>query len=298
MILSDNARGAVYMSVAMAVFTFNDTCMKLVTQTVPTFEAALLRGIVTLAALLVLAPWLGGLKLRFDRQAAGILALRCLGEVGATVTFLIALRHMPLANISAIMQSLPLAVTLGAAVFLAEPVGWRRGAAIAVGFLGVLLIVRPGTDGFNVWSMAALASVAAVVLRDLSTRRLPSGVPSVSVTFYSALSVTLLSAVLAPIEGFQPVGGFEAALIVAAAGFVIAGYMFVVMVMRVGEIGFIAPFRYTALIWAIFLGWLVFGQLPGGATLAGAAVVIATGVFTLWRERRRIRRGPAPLRIR
>ena len=137
-----------------------------------------------------------------------------------------------------------------------------------------------------------------MVLRDLATRQLPRSVPSISVSFYSALAVTVVAALAAPFGGWVSPDARQLGLIAAAAGFVIVGYMFVVMVMRVGEIGFIAPFRYTALIWAIGLGWLVFGQFPDLPTLTGSAIVIATGLFTLYRERRRMRPGPAPLRIR
>lgn len=298
MAISDNMRGAIYMGVAMATFTFNDTCMKAVTAEVPTFEASLIRGILVMVVLVLLSPLLGGLRLRFAPRDGRAIALRSVGEMLSTVLFLIALRHMPLANLSAIMQSLPLAVTLGAALFLREPIGWRRLTAIGVGFCGVLLIIRPGTEGFDHWSLFGVAAVLAVVVRDLSTKTLSREVPSVSVAFFASAAVTAISAVLAPIEGFRPLTLAQFGLIAAAGGFVIVGYMFVVMVMRVGEIGFVAPFRYTALIWAILLGWLVFGQFPDNYTLTGSAVVVATGIFTLYRERAKMRTGPAPLRIR
>ena len=299
MAMSDNARGALLMNISMASFTLNDTCMKAVTEVVPTFQAALVRGVMTVAALFVVARFMGGLRLRFTGVDARTISWRCVGEVLSTVTYLIALKHMPLANLSAIMQSLPLAVTLGAALFFGEAVGWRRATAIAVGFLGVLIIVRPGTEGFDRWSVLALLSVASVVLRDLSTRRLSRSVPSVSVAIYAAGSVTLLSAFAVPFTGGLPhIALPNALLLIAASVCLIAGYMSSVMAMRVGEIGFVAPFRYTSLIWAIILGWLVFNQFPGPVTLAGAAIVIATGIFTLYRERKTARAAPMPLRIR
>ncbi|MFC2970566.1 DMT family transporter [Acidimangrovimonas pyrenivorans] len=301
--IGDNARGALYMNVAMAAFTFNDACMKAVTETLPIFQAALLRGAVTVAGLAAVARVMGGLRLRFGARESRLIGLRCVAEVTATIAFLTALAHMPLANLTAIMQSLPLAVTLAAALVLGEPVGWRRMAAIGLGFLGVLLIVRPGTAGFDHWSLLGLVAVAAVVLRDLVTRRLPASVPSVSVSFYSALGVTVLAALVSPFETWLRPTPAQIALLIAAAGFIIVGYLFVVMVMRVGDVGTVAPFRYTALLWAIVLGWLVFGQFPDPATLAGSAIVIATGLFTLYRERRRRRlaaaaQGPTSLRLR
>lgn len=287
MVLSDNARGALFMNVSMAAFTLNDTCMKAVTESVPTFQAAALRGAAVVLALLLLAPHMGGLRLWLPRREAGVIAWRCLGEIVSTVTFLIALKHMPLANISAVMQSLPLAVTLGAALFFGEAIGWRRALAIGVGFLGVLLIIRPGTEGFDRWSLLALAAVASVVLRDLTTRRVARTIPSVTVALYSAGSVALMSALALPLDGgWPPLDGGQLAVLLAASACLVVGYMASISAMRVGEVGFVAPFRYTSLVWAIVLGWLVFGQLPGALTLTGAGIVIATGLFTLYRERR------------
>ncbi len=300
--ISDTTRGALYMSLAMAAFTVNDTCMKSVTAEMPLYQAITLRGIVTMIALAIIARQRGGLRLGMARGDARLLGWRTLGEVGGTLTFLTALRHMPLANLSAIMQSLPLAVTLSAAIALHEPVGWRRMAAIAVGFLGVLMIVRPGTEGFDVWSLIALGSVAFVVLRDLTTRRLSSAVPSVTVAFLAATAVTASGVALSPLSGWVAVQPAAAVLLLAAGGFLIVGYLSVVMAMRVGDIATVAPFRYTALIFAIALGWIIFGHLPGPMTLAGAAIIVASGIYTFYRERKRGRPlavpAKAPLRLR
>ena len=300
--ISDTTRGALYMSLAMAAFTVNDTCMKSVTAEMPLYQAITLRGIVTMIALAIIARQRGGLRLGMARGDARLLGWRTLGEVGGTLTFLTALRHMPLANLSAIMQSLPLAVTLSAAIALHEPVGWRRMAAIAVGFLGVLMIVRPGTEGFDIWSLIALGSVAFVVLRDLTTRRLSSAVPSVTVAFLAATAVTASGVALSPLSGWVAVQPAAAVLLLAAGGFLIVGYLSVVMAMRVGDIATVAPFRYTALIFAIALGWIIFGHLPGPMTLAGAAIIVASGIYTFYRERKRGRPlavpSKAPLRLR
>lgn len=293
---NENVRGVVLMNIAMLAFTLNDACMKLVTQSLPLFQAITLRGVVTTAGLLLLARvQLGpgaGARLWPQGRDSRIVALRTLAEVLATVTFLVALTHMPLANLSAIMQSLPLAVTLAAALIFGDPIGWRRLLAISVGFVGVLLIVKPGTEGFDIWAMLGLASVVAVVVRDLSTRKLSRGVPSVAVAVWSGVAVTLLGLAGVPFQGWQAVGLAEAGLILAAAANLIVGYVTVVMVMRGGDIGFIAPFRYMALFWAILLGYAVFGALPDRWTVIGAAIVVATGIFTLWRERRL--RAPKP----
>lgn len=284
--LSDNARGAIYMMVAMAAFTLNDTAMKALTQDLPLFQAIAMRGLLTCLGLMALAMALGQWRPSLPRRDGRVIGLRCVAEIVSTVLFLAALMHMPLANLSAIMQALPLAVTLAAALVFKDPVGWRRMTAILIGFVGVLIIIRPGPDGFDIWSLMGLGSVAFVVVRDLSTRGISREVPSVMVAVWSSGAVTAAAAVASLSTGWVALSPEQGVLVGAAAMALLVGYLFSVMVMRVGDISFVAPFRYTALIWAIFLGWLAFDTLPDPLTLMGAGLVVATGIFTLWRERK------------
>lgn len=283
---SDNLRAVVLMNIAMLAFTLNDTCMKLVTQTMPLYQAITLRGVLTTLVLLAVAMGQGVRILTLTPGDRRVVTLRTLAEVAATMAFLTALTHMPLANLSAILQSVPLAVTLGAALLFGERIGWRRMLAILVGFAGVLLIVKPGTEGFDRWAVLGLLSVVAVVVRDLSTRKLSREVPSVVVAIWAGAAVTVLGLVGMALTGWQAFGWFEAAIIIAASVNLIIGYMTVVMVMRVGDIGLVAPFRYVALLWAIGLGWAIFGTLPDRLTWVGSAIVVLAGIFTLMRERR------------
>ena len=285
--LSDNARGILLMCASMLSFTVNDSFMKLTSQTLPLFQAIALRGLVASIALLVIARLTTGhLRLVPKGRDGGMVALRSLSEIAATALFLTALTQMPLANLSAILQSLPLAITLSAALFLREPVGWRRLTAILVGFCGVLLIVKPGTEGFTVWSVLGLGSVVCVVIRDLTTRTLSRETPSAAVAVWASLAVMVMGVVVTTWQGWVPVSADEALYLAIASAALIAGYMFAVMVMRVGDIGLIAPFRYTSLLWAILFGWMLFGTLPDEWTVAGAAIVVATGLYTLLRERK------------
>lgn len=285
--LSDNARGAAFMALAMAAFTGNDALMKQVTQGLPLMQAIVVRGVISGGMLLLLAMATGGLRMSVGRSDRGPVILRTLAEVGATLTFLTALMHLPLANISAILQALPLAVTLAAALVFGDPVGWRRLSAIGVGFLGVVLIVRPGAEGFTLWSLVAVASVLCVVVRDLSTRRLTGVLPSSTVALYTAAAVTAMGALgMAFGPGWQPVDGAQLAALTGAALLLVGGYMFIIKAMRVGEVSFVAPYRYTSLLWAILLGWALFGSLPDALTWAGSALIVASGLFTMWREAR------------
>lgn len=291
--ISENTRGALLMTLSMAAFTMNDTCFKLVGKTLPLGQVLFLRGVMASLFLLLLARFFGVRWPNLSRKDTMLIAVRSFAEVGAAFFFLTALMNMPLANLTALLQMLPLTVTLGSALFFREAVGWRRWGAIAVGFCGMLLIVKPGAEGFNLFSVYGLIAVAFVTLRDLTVRRISASVPSLFVTIAASVSVTIFAGILGTQEDWLAMGGRELALISATAAFICVGYFLSVLVMRVGEVSHVAPFRYTGLVWALILGFVVFGDWPGNLTLIGAAIIVATGVFTMWREaqvRRRLRK--------
>ena len=195
-------------------------------------------------------------------------------------------------------QALPLTITLAAAVFMREPVGWRRVGAILAGFVGVLLIVRPGTEGFTIYSLYVLAAVGCVTLRDLTTRRLSAGTPSMLVTLTTSVAVMVFFGLASMTVEWAPMDLRAGGLTLAAGTMVIGGYLFSIMVIRVGEVSFVSPFRYTGLLWALVLGWAAFGEWPEPVTLLGAAIVVGSGLFMLYREARLGRARHAALRPR
>lgn len=288
--LSDNLRGALLMMASMAAFTINDTFMKALAGAVPLFQLLFLRGLLTSAFTGAWAWREGALHLRISRRDKGLIVLRIVAEVGAAYFFLTALFNMPIANVTAILQSLPLTVTLSAALLFHEPLGWRRMSAIVIGLTGVLLIVRPGAEGFTVYSVYVLIAVAFVTLRDLVTRRLSGATHSLFVTFTTSMSVMVFFGLAGLGRDWVPMDLRAWAFTLAASVSIVGGYLFSVQVMRVGEISFIAPFRYTGLIWALVLGWFVFGDWPEPLTLLGAAIVVGSGIFMLYREGQLARR--------
>lgn len=283
--MSPNMRGAFLMMGSMAAFTINDALMKKLGASIPLFQLITMRGVLTCVFIYALARSLGQVDWRIPKGDRLLVAIRCAAEVATTYFFLQALMNIPLANVTAVLQALPLTVTLGAALFFGEQVGWRRFLAIGIGFGGMLLIVRPGPDGFDVFSLYALAAMLLVTLRDLITRKMSAAVPSMTVTLFTAASVTVSAALASTTEVWVSPSWPLAAMIAAAAVCVLLGYLCSVMVMRVGEVSFVAPFRYTSLIWALLLGWVLFGDWPDPVTLLGASIVVATGLFTLFRER-------------
>ena len=288
--MAPNLAGALLMMASMACFTVNDTFMKATGGAVPLFQLLFLRGILATAVIFAMTWSRGAFRRHISARDWGLIALRSLAEVGAAYFFVTALLNMPLANITAILQVLPLTVTLASALLFGETVGWRRMTAILIGFCGMLLIVRPGPEGFTLWSVYALISVACVTCRDLAARRLSRGVPSMMVTFSASAAVLVCAGIGSLTIDWAPVTPALGLLILGAAVFVIGGYFLSVQVMRTGDVAFIAPFRYTGLIWALVLGWLIFGHCPSTLTLLGAGIIVATGRFTLYRERLLLRR--------
>lgn len=273
------------MTVCMAGFTLNDTLVKAASEAMNMGQVMFIRGLFATALIFMLAAYHGALA-RPRAAFHPMVALRIVGELGGTYFYLVALAHLPIANVSAVFQALPLAVTMSAALFLGERVRWRRWLAIAVGFVGILIIVRPGLEGFTVYSLYTLVCVAFCAMRDLVTTRIPESIPTLYVSTITAAVVTIFGGVMiVPMGGWSPLTATSVLLLLGAGILLLVGYQFIIKAMRIGEVSFMAPFRYTSLLWALLMGYLVFSDIPDAATLIGAALVIGSGLYTLYRER-------------
>ncbi|AML50604.1 DMT family transporter [Falsihalocynthiibacter arcticus] len=284
----ENLRGAAMMSASMAGFTVNDAFMKVLLEDMPFYQGLLIRAVIVGVMIVAFAKFTGGLDLRLTRRDSWIVFWRTVGEVSASFLFITALMHMPLANTTAIMQSLPLTVALAGALFFREPLGWRRLTAIFAGFCGVMLIVRPGTD-FNFYALYALGAVFAVTLRDLASRQLSPNVRTLPVIFFATIGNAGLGFALFVLGGgasepWQDIGAQQVCLLVGASAFLVVGYAFSVSSMRVGALAVVTPFRYTAILFALVLGFVVFDDWPDTFTLIGAGIVVLSGLVTLFRE--------------
>ncbi len=285
--MNANIHGALLMMASMAAFTINDTFVILLGATLPLGQILFLRGAATSVILLILCWKLRALGPKLRGRDWTIIAIRTFAEIGAAYFFLTALIHMPLANVTAILQLLPLTVTLAGGLFLGERFGWRRLVAIMVGFVGMLCIVRPGTNGFDVFSLYALVAVLFVTLRDIVTHRLSKGVSSLFVTLMASIGVWVFSWVMLINTTWVPMQAAEWGYLAGAATFVGCGYLLSVLVMRVGQVSFVALFRYSGLLWALALGAVVFGDIPKPLTWLGAALIVGSGVFTILRNAQR-----------
>ena len=290
----DNLKGAALMALSMLAFVSNDAMMKALFADMSIYQAIFLRGLITVPLIALMAWHQGALLISIAPRDRLMVTLRVAAEVGATVGFLTALKHMPLANVTAILQVLPLTVTMAAALFLGERVGWRRWLAITAGLCGVMIVIRPGMEGFSVYSIWALGAVACITLREITTRKLSSDLPSLPVALATAIAIGGLGAVMLPAVEWAPVSVGGWGLLAATSVAIIGGYLFSVMTVRTGDIGFVAPFRYTAMVWAIGLGALLFGEIPDGPTSVGTVIIILTGLYSLRRERRLRPSSPEP----
>lgn len=283
----ENLRGSLLMVAAMTGFALEDVLIKLMAGALPMGQVVALLGCGGALNFGVLAiargrPLLSPALLSFP------VMLRNLAEAVAAVSFVAAIVLTSLSSASAILQTTPLAITLGAALFLGEPVGWRRWTAIAVGFAGVLLIVQPGLAGFTPASLLAVVAVAGVALRDLASRAVPADVTTIQLSAWGFAVLIPAGLLMMLAMGEAPVMPGALDLARLAGAFVVGGigYYALVRATRTGEVSVVVPFRYSRLVFAMILGALVFGERPDALMLAGAALVVGAGLYTIWREAR------------
>jgi len=286
----ENLRGSVLMVLAMAGFALEDMFIKRLADTMPVGQIIMAIGLGGAAIFAAICARRGRRLFTRDLLARPVL-LRNTGEMAGTMCFVTAIALTPLSSASAILQATPLAVTLGAALFLGEPVGWRRWSAILVGFAGVLMVVRPGLAGFAPASLFAVGAVIGLALRDLATRAVPAAISSMQLSAYAFATLVPTGAILLAFgEGAVMPAAVQLRDLGLALGCGVAAYYAIVAAMRVGEVAVVTPFRYTRLVFALVIGVAVFAERPDAWTLAGAAVIVASGLYTLMREARLGRR--------
>ena len=281
------------MTASMAAFTVNDTFMKALSDELPLFPALALRGTGATLLLVLIA-----LILRIDAFTVRVkdrwkMVIRSLAEAGGAFGFLGAVFNMDLANASAIGQVAPLVVAVAAAIWLGERLNALRIGSVIVGFLGVILMLQPGPEGFNWWSLSVIFSVLMVTLRDIITRQMSHDIPAFTIVLYGAVAVAVVAGIGTVLRGeLQPISTTVAAQMTGSVLFLIVGYFTAILTMRVGEVSFVAPFRYTSMLFSFLLGWLMFSEMPNALTLIGVTIVIAAGLISLTMEVRAQRKGP------
>ena len=283
-----NRRGILAMLAAMTLFTGNDTLVKLATADLPPGEIMAVRGV--FAVILVLALIVGRGEARsLVELRQPIVLFRGALEAALAFLFITSLSRLPIANVNAILMATPIILTAFAVALGLEQVGWRRWSAVAVGFLGVLFIVKPSLAGMNPYAALALACAVLVAIRDLVTRRVGSAVPSGVITLATTSAVTLGGFGLSLGEAWRAPTGPEVALLAGAAVFVGLGNLAIIKALRVGEMSVVSPFRYSIVLTTLAAGYAVFRDWPDLYSCFGIALVVASGLYTLHREQVRVR---------
>ena len=282
--MTDNQRGMLLMTLSMAGFSVTDAVLKLASGGLPVAQVLLGFGG---GGALIMTLMARARRRRVWTKAAfhPMVLLRNVMEMAGTWGAVMALSLLPLTTVSAIMQVGPLAYTAAAALFLGETVGWRRWIAILLGFAGVMLIIRPGTEAFDWAVLWAVGTVLVSTVRDIATRNLPRDIDDFSLTAFAYASVLVLALILLV---FNPVmvepSPQQQVWLIASSVFGVFSYWCMTGALRTGDVGVVTPFRFTRLLFAIGIGLVFFNETLDLPTMAGSVMVVASGIYTLWRE--------------
>ena len=282
--ISENTKGAFLISLAAACYVMSDIFMKFLSSEISMFQITFLRGLFVTFFLFSYCYMSKASFFINEWRDRIVITIRSILEVIMTYAFLTALFNMNVANANAILQLIPLMVLLGSFIFLRQSPKTHEWIAVLVGCLGTVIIIRPGSSDFNFFTIHALVAVFCLSARDLLTVRLNKNIPSNVVAFYSALMLTVVSFLLS--KDTDLFGKVDNSLfIVYTAIFVSIGYIASVSAMRYGEVTFVSPFRYTALLWASVMGFIFFGEIPKFSTLFGGSLIILAGIFIFYKSK-------------
>ena len=281
---ADNRRGILAMSLAMALFIANDALVKQVSATLPGPQLIFIRGLMATTLVLIMAQAMGHLKnwrLMLNKR----LWIRGSLDAAASLAYLTAVFHLPLANATAINLSSPLFITAFAIVFLKELVALQRGLLILLGFTGVLLVVQPSSEGFNVYAWLAVLATLLHAMRDTLTRGIGLHVPALLITLSTAVSVAVAAGGITLTQTWTPVDSLSLGLLFGASLFLSMAYYLLIVAMRSGEMSLVAPFRYSGLLFALLIGYVVWGDVPNLLGWAGIFLLAISGLLILRSER-------------
>ena len=286
-IAGNNLPGILAMLGGSASFLFNDGIIKLIATHMPLGEIMAVRGAIGTGLLLAACGWTRTLHWPKGALSTWAFGLLLLGQLGSTLTFVGSLPFLNFADANGIQQFQPLAITAASAIFLKESVGWRRWTAALSGLIGVLFIIKPGTGAFQPYALLAASCVGFVVIRDLGTRAMMPGVPSLMLGLASAAIVAIAGLAMRAGETWIEPSPADWLGLAVAAVLLMAGYVLVIRAVRIAELSVVSPFRYASVLYALILQIAVWGIMPDALSLLGMAIVVAAGLYTFHREQMR-----------
>jgi len=282
----ENLRGILFMILAMAGFALEDLFIKLLSSHVPVSQILIILGFSGTTVFLIIALLTHAPILHKDLLNRPVI-VRTFCELFAALFFTSAIALTPLSSVASILMTTPLMVTMGAAIFFRENVGWRRWTAIMIGFFGVLLILRPGFDGFMPASLLAVISTIFLAVRDLATRTMQFEISTTTVSIYAFFAVGISGFIAMPFFSAMVIpSSIEIVYLLSATFFGVIGYYAIVLATRNGDVSVISPFRYSRLVFAMLLSIIILSERPDLLTLIGASIIVISGIYTFIREGR------------
>jgi drug/metabolite transporter (DMT)-like permease len=280
----ENLKGILFMILAMAGFAFEDLFIKLLSTYFPISEVIIILGFTGTFIFFIIALLQNAPIIHKDLLNKHVI-IRTICELLGAVFFVTAIALTPLSSATAILQISPLLVTIGAVIFFKEKVGWRRWTAVFIGFIGVLLIVRPGFEGFMPASIFAILGSVFLAARDLATRAMQVKLPSVTIALYAFIAFGISGILIIPFNSpmVLPTSN-QIIYFIGASAFGVIAYYSLVISSRIGEMSVISPFRYSRIVFAMLLAIIILDENPDGLTLIGASIVVASGLYTFVRE--------------
>jgi drug/metabolite transporter (DMT)-like permease len=283
--VTDNLKGMLAVLTGSTAFVVSDAIVKLVSAELPAAEIITVRGMLATLFLTAGVFALGAAR-PLSLLATPMMMLRLASAAATTTLIVIALRDVPLAIVNTVLQVTPLAVTAGAALIYRERVGLSRWTAALTGFLGVLLIVKPGVGDLGLSAYIVLLALVCATVRDLTTRGLDRDIPSIFVAAASSAAIVPAGFIVAPLEGAWVFPSAWAWGMLTVSGFLFFGAnTLIIMALRTGEIAVVAPFRYVGAPFSVVLGYWWWGDVPDALAYSGIGLVMAAGLYTLHRER-------------
>ena len=281
----ENLRGIIFMTLAMASFALEDLIIKILSKNMPVAQILLSVGIVSVCLLILVGKIQKIPPFRYQDLRNPIILIRTLSDMLGAIFIVYAISLISLSTVSSILQAIPLLVTAGSAIILKEKVGWRRWSAVIVGFIGVILILKPGMDSFQSSTIFAFLGIFFLGLRDLITRTINKDIPSLTISVYAFIATTLGGILLIPIsKPFITFSLVHLQLIILSAIIACFSYFMLVLATRKGDVSVISPFRYTRLIFALILAVFILEENPDFVTISGAIIIVLSGCYTFWRE--------------
>jgi drug/metabolite transporter (DMT)-like permease len=280
---SDSLKGILAMIVSALLLTLNDATTKWLTQSHEVLEVLALRQICSLLLVAFYIHFFAGWGVVKVVNRWGML-LRSVFFVATTATIVLSFSLLPLVLVTAIAFASPLFVVAFSHMFTDESVGQRRWLAVIAGFAGVLLIVRPGAGGFELVLILPVLVAFFAGIRDVITRGLSQTDSSISILLWSNLAVVVFALAATSIQGWQSITAATGLILLFNGALNASAHFLMIESLRLGEASLVSPFRYSGLIWATILGLVIWGELPDGWTLAGAALLVASGVYIIERS--------------